>query len=200
MQGSAQAFCIFIFIHPSAVQIKHARVYFQFSCVLSPGPLGKTRHAVCFHAVCMSFPAALVRGLKSHPCSLNRERDDRRGSSESLQIGRPGEAGDLHPAPSASIHISILAKVRHRPAGSSSIAFSEQEGRKRGGRKGLQLCVCVCVDLRLTLMNEVSSPLFSGHQTLLLHGRRSSGATTWPVCVLLWVFLARFATEQPNGC
>lgn len=155
MQGSAQTYCIFIFIHPSVVQIKHTRVYFQFSCVLSPGPLGKTRHAVCFHAVCMSFPAALVRGLKSHPCSLNRERDDRRGSSESLQIGRPGEAGDLHPAPSASIHISILAelprrtcqkiKVRHRPAGSSSIASSEQEERKRGGRKALQLCVCVCV-------------------------------------------------------
>lgn len=136
-------------------QIKHTPIYFQQSCVLSPDPLGKTRHAVCFHAVRMSLPAALVRDLKSHPRSLHRERDDRRGSSESLQIGRPSEAGDLHPTPSASIHISILAelpgrtcqkiKVRHRPAGSSSIGSSQQEERRRGCRKTLQLCLFVCV-------------------------------------------------------
>lgn len=152
----------------------------------------------------MSFPAALVRGLKSHPCSLNRQRDDRRGSSESLQIGRPSEAGDLHPAPSASIHISILAelprrtcqkiKVRHRPAGSSSVASSEQEDRRRGGRKTLQLCVSVCVwtqtdsDERGLVTTVLWSPASSSPQSSLQWG--DTGA----------LFFGRVATEQLNGC
>lgn len=68
-------FFMFSFIHP--VQIKLTRIYSQQSCVLSAGPLGKTRHAVRFHAVCVSLSAALVGGLKSHPCSLNRKRVDR---------------------------------------------------------------------------------------------------------------------------
>lgn len=39
-------FFMFSVIHP--VQIKLTRIYFQQSCVLSAGPLGKTRHAVLF--------------------------------------------------------------------------------------------------------------------------------------------------------
>lgn len=123
-------FFMFSFIHP--VQIKliltkltHTHLFSAELCAVGRSP---RKNTAC-GAVCVSFSAALVEGSKSHPCSLNRKRVDRRGSSESLQIGRASEAGDLHPAPSVSIHISILAdlprrtcqkiKVRRRPAGSS---------------------------------------------------------------------------------